>query len=284
MNNLVIIPLVSVLALLQATAQEASGTQPAAQSWKASDAYPLDTCVVSGRPFAGDKMNLVEVQGRKFKLCSAACEKELRKDPQGYLAKLDRAVADAQLGDYPLDACPISGKKLGSMGEPVKLVLDNHLVQLCCKGCTAEAKAKKDVVIRNIQTVAYSRQKDAYPLKTCLNTGEELDPRHSIEVMHGPTLLRFCCKDCLDELDKAPASMLGKLKSARKATGTGEAQRPAAQQPNHEQGKQEPGSGHEGHGGGQGTGETPGHGSHSGGCGSSSGGGCGGTKGGGCGR
>lgn len=272
MRTVLLLPFVSFLFLLQAPAQDAPGTKPAVPSWKTTDAYPLDTCVVSGRPFAGNAMKVVEVDGRKFKLCSAACEEKLRKNPQGYIAKLDTAVIDAQLADYSLDVCPISGKKLGSMGEPVKLVLDNHLVQLCCKGCTAKAKAKKDEIVLGIQTAAYAKQKDSYPLKTCLKTDEALDPKSTIEVMHGTTLLRFGGEDCLDELDKAPATMLAKLRAAHKGQGTGEAKKPATGQPAHkhggvENGKQQPGSGHEDHGGGKG----------------SSGGGCCGS-GGGCGR
>ena len=148
------VPFVCVLLLLPVTAQDAPTAKPAAPSWKATDAYPLDTCVVSGRPFAGDKMRVVEVEGRKVKLCSPECAEKLQKEPQVYLAKLDRAVVDTQQFDYPLDACPISGKKLGSMGEPVKVVLNNHLVQLCCKGCTAKAMAKKDDLVQDLQAAA----------------------------------------------------------------------------------------------------------------------------------
>lgn len=257
MQTMLLLPLVSVLFLLQAPAQDTPATKPAASAWKTTDAYPLDTCVVSGRPFAVGKMEVVEVEGRKFKLCSAACEEKLRKDPQGYVAKLDTAVVEVQLADYSLDSCPISGKKLGSMGGPVKLVLDNHLVQLCCMGCQAKAKARKDEIVRSIQTAAYAKQKDSYPLKTCLKTGDALDPKGTIEVMHGPTLLRFGGEECLDELDKAPAAMLGKLHAARKGKGAGEAKKPPTGQPPHkhggEDGKPAPGSGHEGHGGGKGS-------------------------------
>lgn len=215
------LPFVSVLLLLQATAQEAPAAMPAVQPWQATDAYPLDTCLVSGRPFAGDKMKVVEAAGRKFKLCSAECAAKLQKDQPVYLEKLDRAVVDLQVADYPLDACPISAKKLGSMGEPVKLVVGNQLVQLCCKGCTANAKAKADEIVRSIQAAAYAKQKASYPLKTCLITGEELEPQAMVEVMHGPTLLRLGSKECIDELDKAPATMLARVHAARKAKGAG---------------------------------------------------------------
>jgi multidrug efflux pump subunit AcrA (membrane-fusion protein) len=55
------------------------------------------------------------------------------------LAKLstpDRQLAEAQ------KLCPIQGNRLGSMGPPVKVVLDGQPVFLCCKGC--EADARKD--------------------------------------------------------------------------------------------------------------------------------------------
>ena len=253
-NALLTAPLAFALTLLPVLAQEAVESKSAAPAWTATDTYPLDTCVVSGRPFAGAKMQVVEVEGRKLKLCSPECADKVRNDPQTHIGKLDRAVVEAQLADYPLDRCPVSGKPLGSMGEPAKIVLDNHLVQLCCKGCTSKAKAKKEEIARSIQAAAYAKQKDTYPLKTCVNTGEKLDPKATIEVMHGPTLLRFCCEDCIAELNKTPAKMVAKLNAARKdKAAPGESQKPATGQPQEDKGheghgKQESGGGHEGHG------------------------------------
>jgi hypothetical protein len=60
----------------------------------------------------------------------------LQKTPATYAAKLDAAVIAAQKASYALDVCPISGKKLGSMGEPKDVVVANRLVRLCCGGCT----------------------------------------------------------------------------------------------------------------------------------------------------
>ena len=65
-----------------------------------------------------------------------------------------------------------------------------------------------------------------------MNTGDDLDPKTMVEVMHGLTLLRFGSEDCIDELDNAPAKMLAKLQAARKAKGTaGEAKTPPPRQP-----------------------------------------------------
>ncbi len=38
---------------------------------------------------------------------------------------------------YPLDTCPISGEKLGGMGEGVTKVYKGQEVKFCCGGCPA---------------------------------------------------------------------------------------------------------------------------------------------------
>lgn len=38
-------------------------------------------------------------------------------------------------GDYPLDFCLISGEKLGSMGEPVKVQYEGRTLKFCCRMC-----------------------------------------------------------------------------------------------------------------------------------------------------
>jgi hypothetical protein len=41
---------------------------------------------------------------------------------------------------YPLDTCPVSGEKLGSMGDPVILKHEGREVRLCCPGCIDKFK------------------------------------------------------------------------------------------------------------------------------------------------
>jgi membrane fusion protein, copper/silver efflux system len=58
------------------------------------------------------------------------------KDAKAALAKLspeDRALAEAQR------LCPISNSPLGSMGPPIKLMIEGQPVFLCCDGCKDEA-------------------------------------------------------------------------------------------------------------------------------------------------
>ena len=47
---------------------------------------------------------------------------------------------------YPLDKCPVSGEKLGSMGDPHVMDLDGITVKLCCDRCVGEATANKDTL------------------------------------------------------------------------------------------------------------------------------------------
>lgn len=38
-------------------------------------------------------------------------------------------------GDYPLKTCVVSGKELGSMGDPIDYKHNGQLVRFCCEGC-----------------------------------------------------------------------------------------------------------------------------------------------------
>ncbi len=56
--------------------------------------------------------------------------------PPSGLSPADRALADRQ------QTCPVTGKKLGSMGTPRRVEVSGQVVFLCCKGC--EATLRKD--------------------------------------------------------------------------------------------------------------------------------------------
>jgi len=47
----------------------------------------------------------------------------------------DTAVSASVDDAYPMDTCPVSGEKLGSMGEPVVVTHDSTTVKLCCESC-----------------------------------------------------------------------------------------------------------------------------------------------------
>ena len=98
--------------------------------------YPLSACVVSDEELGkmGEPENHV-FEGRLVRLCCSMCEKQFHEDPAAYVATIDAAVVEEQLPTYSLGTCPVSGMKLGGMGEPYNHVHGTRLVRFCCGGC-----------------------------------------------------------------------------------------------------------------------------------------------------
>lgn len=109
--------------------------------------YPLETCVVSGKPLVEDGQDVaVEgiVKNRLFRVCCEGCLEKVEAQPAKYFEQLDAAVKRAQGPDYPLETCLGNPKsRLGSMGDPYEIVVANRLVRFCCSGC--EPAFDKDV-------------------------------------------------------------------------------------------------------------------------------------------
>ncbi len=100
--------------------------------------YPLTTCPVSGEALGsmGEPVTFV-YNNRLVRFCCNGCVRGFKKDPAAALAALDAAAIAAQAASYPLDTCPVSKEKLGSMGKPVEIVVANRLVRFCCAGCVS---------------------------------------------------------------------------------------------------------------------------------------------------
>ncbi|MHC5024769.1 MAG: hypothetical protein ACYTGG_12840, partial [Planctomycetota bacterium] len=106
--------------------------------------YPLETCLVmDNEPLEGEDGTPFDYvhNNRLVRFCCKRCARKFRDDPATYLAKLDAAIIEQQLPDYPLETCVVSGQKLGSMGEPKNIVMANRLVRLCCGGCEKSLRA-----------------------------------------------------------------------------------------------------------------------------------------------
>ena len=62
---------------------------------KKSD-YPLTTCIVSDEKLGSmGKPYVTKIKGREVQLCCDGCEKDLKKNPDKYLKKLDEAEKKA---------------------------------------------------------------------------------------------------------------------------------------------------------------------------------------------
>ncbi|WP_165066427.1 heavy metal-binding domain-containing protein [Paludisphaera rhizosphaerae] len=68
------------------------------------------------------------------------------------LAETDRALALAQ------KICPVTGKPLGSMGTPPKVVVSGRAVFLCCEGCTPAAETNPEKYLSKLPSASTERR------------------------------------------------------------------------------------------------------------------------------
>ncbi|MCP5521662.1 MAG: hypothetical protein H7A46_08950 [Verrucomicrobiales bacterium] len=111
---------------------------------------------------------------------------------------------------YPLNKCLISGEKLGDMGDPVRVVIEDHEFLLCCKGCEKELRADARAFLAK-HDEAWKKVKP-YPLPTCLVSDEKLgDMGKPVGFVYQGQEIRLCCKGCRKDFDKEPGKYLKKL-------------------------------------------------------------------------
>jgi YHS domain-containing protein len=116
--------------------------------------YPLTHCVVMAddelKPNdEGGPVNLV-YNNRLVRFCCPHCQEDFKKEPAKFVAKLNEAVIAQQKDKYPLTTCPVSGEKLGSMGEPVNYVVGTTLVRFCCDSCVKDFEKNPQPVLAKV--------------------------------------------------------------------------------------------------------------------------------------
>jgi len=79
-----------------------------------------------------------------------------------WTALADDQKADAKpkpkLKPYILKTCPVSGDKLGEMGEPYVFAYEGREIKLCCKGCLKDFKKNAAKYLKQI-TQAEAKEK-----------------------------------------------------------------------------------------------------------------------------
>lgn len=112
----------------------------------------------------------VMIDGKPVFLCCAGCEDDAITEGKKTLAKVEKlkkataAVAKLPAADQPLAEaqllCPIhEGSRLGSMGTPVKLMLDGKPVFLCCKGCEDSARENPKATLAKVDEIKHANAK-----------------------------------------------------------------------------------------------------------------------------
>ena len=186
--------------------------------------YPLATCIVDGEGYGAsvdegdgaggptEEPPIEVIMGeRLFQVCSSDCAKTLRAQADRFAARLDEAIVQAQLPDYPLSTCPLSDEPLPANAQLV--ILDSRLVKLCCKSCLHSLRIDPEPAFTALDAAAIAAQKADYPLKNCPISGKPLGdtPR---DVLHGAQLVRLCCDSCVRKFEAAPAAAVATVRAA----------------------------------------------------------------------
>ncbi|WP_286178455.1 hypothetical protein [Stieleria mannarensis] len=124
-------------------------TVPASEAQLAAAAIARQKiCPVSGKLLGsmGDPV-AIDVTGERVFVCCAGCVDAVKASPAKYLAgKPEILVSSATKDDAALIAaqktCPVMDEPLGSMGNPVKVMVGDNPIFLCCKGCVKKIQAE----------------------------------------------------------------------------------------------------------------------------------------------
>lgn len=179
--------------------------------------YPLDTCPISHEKLGamGEPVNVV-VDGQLVRLCCNNCKKGVEKDKVAIVKSIQDAVIAQQSVGYPMETCPVSGKK---MDKPVNHVVGTRLVRFCCNDCVKEFDKDPTVsaaAMTKLDAAWLSSQKAKYSVTTCPVSGKPLDAK-AVDKLYGTKLVRLCCNDCAKELESKPAVVMAKLAELQKA-------------------------------------------------------------------
>ena len=184
------------------------------------DPYPLTTCAVADRPLAeaAAPVRLVH-EGREIRLCCADCAATFRADPAPHLARLDQAIIEAQR-PFASAACAVK-RDAGAAGVDAmsELVVGNRLIPVCSAECRERAESAPAEVLRELDAATITRLGAAYPLTTCVVTGNALKDGEAVDVVMHHRLLRVCCPDCVPTLRENPHAALAQVDAATLLTG-----------------------------------------------------------------
>ena len=183
-----------------------------------------ENCPISGRPINPKLTTTVGEDTVAF--CCGGCTKGFLKwEEEKQLTYITEQKASSKSASevgaigvsapYLLDTCPVSGQKLGEMGDPVVKTIDGREVRFCCGGCVEKFEENKKSMFAKLDKQMIANQLPYYPMTTCILSGEELDEHDaSVDFILGNRLFRVCCNDCKSMLSKKPGKFVAELDEA----------------------------------------------------------------------
>jgi hypothetical protein len=124
------------------------------------------------------------------------------------------AKGDKRVGDpYPLDKCPVTDKRFGTMGDPVVKLYEGREIRFCCPACPEKFEKDQAASLAKIDEKIIKDQGALYPLKTSVVTGKDL-PAKPYEFVYGNRLIRLGAESERAEFAKEPKKHLAALDKA----------------------------------------------------------------------
>ena len=206
-----ILPTVALFAAITGLAFTAA---PADEAFK-GDAYPLDTCAVSGEKLGKDAVTVVlagmkdkNLDGTQMKFCCQKCVDAFKADPAKHLEKYNEAVVKAS-GQYALGTCLVmSDEAIDASAKTV--VVNNRVYKLCCKKCVARFEKDPSKYVAAYEAAVIAKQKPGYKAAFCPISGEKITAESTDVVISG-RLVRTCCAKCAAKAKADPKTTFSKV-------------------------------------------------------------------------
>lgn len=128
--------------------QEVSTVPASEQQLAAAAIARQKICPVSGKPLGSMGAPVaVNVNGQTVFACCSGCVNAIQSNPAKYASgRIEVLVSTATAADAALIAkqgkCPVMDESLGSMGTPIKVMVGDKPIYLCCKGCVKKIQAE----------------------------------------------------------------------------------------------------------------------------------------------
>ena len=135
-------------------------------------------CPVSRKPLGSmGKPVAVDADGQQVFVCCAGCVNAVKADPAKYVKSRPEVK---QVAASPADAkliavqktCPVMDEPLGSMGAPIKLLVGDKPLFLCCKGCIKKVQAQPEQYL----VAAWGKDAPKPAEKSVAGGGEQVRP------------------------------------------------------------------------------------------------------------
>lgn len=125
----------------------------------------------------------------------------------------DTKAQEVKGDPYSLNVCPVSGEKLGTMGDPIVSAHDGREVRFCCAMCPKQLAADPAKFFAKIDALMVKDQSKHYPLTTDLVTDAKLGEK-PVDLVYNNRLVRLGDESSVAKFNAAPAKYLAKLDKA----------------------------------------------------------------------